>query len=258
MSCFDRLGRLIRTNILENHVQRGNVVQSGPSEFVVCHYSYMPELRVYDSDLQLLRDVRCIDLSNICCNSKFVFGLWDTRDSSPANDAYIHYFQENINSEDNEQEKQYSRQRIQVYQLDTLSEVFELRVSNKYTIERIMADEHRVVAISRLASEPSQHCFMSVFDLATCGESAGGFFLIERHIDLVMQRLWLEELFLLDGWLVVPRKNPFKSVMTWFDKNGKRSEQSTAFDTENLRAIYSSSSSLLFALFDNKLLLKPC
>ena len=43
----------------------------------MCHYPEHPELAFYDSDLQLLRNVRCKEVSIIRCNSKFVFGLWD-------------------------------------------------------------------------------------------------------------------------------------------------------------------------------------
>ena len=273
MSCFDLLGRQIGTGTVRRRVERDNVVQSGPSEFVVCHFSKSPELSVFNSDLHCMRTVRCKYFTNICCNSKFVFGLWDTREKYDPNCPYS-----NIHGpyDDNkEQEEQHSPLRIQVHHLDTLSEAFALLVPKKFTMGRIMADEHHVVAISCLGSEPfwrdsaSRLWFMSVFDLQAIGNDSGDdedarggktkrFYLVKRHIDLAMQTVWLTGVFRLDGWLVVPRYGPHTKEMVCFNKNGKRSETSTELDTNKLRAIYSSDSCLLFALHDYKLLLKRC
>ena len=63
-----------------------------------------------------------------------------------------------------------------MHSLETLREVFCVRVPDEYTIERIMADEHHVVAVSRLGNDPSwqnldsRQWFMSFFDLATLDE----------------------------------------------------------------------------------------
>ena len=148
--------------------------------------------------------------------------------------------------------------------LDTLKEAFGLRVPIKYTIERIMADEHHVVAMSLLESKVSSHWFMSTFDLATCNESGGGgnnnrdgktvrkFFLAERHVCLAFESLYLDSVFLLDGWMVVL----LNDKLFWFDKNGKQSETTTKLDASKVKSIYSSGSSLLFTQIGGKLLLK--
>ena len=255
MSCFDRLGRLIGSQYLDHLVQRGNVAQCGPSEFVVCHYSDSPELSVYDSDLKCLRNTGCMNYSAICCNSKFVFGLWDW------GDRHDYYYEPDDDDDDSdEQQAQYSRQRIQVLHLDTLNDAFGLRVPAKYTIERIMADERHVVVISRLACEPSRQWIMTLFDLATCNESASGdktarkFFVAERHVPLAIKSVSLSSVFLFEGWLVVPRKSMNKFV--WFDKKGQQSETSTKWDSQYLKKIYSFGSDLLFSTHDGKLLLK--
>ena len=245
MTCIDRLGRSVR--VLPNLVKREQVAQCGPSEFVVSHYvtEREPEMSVYDSDLHCLHHIRCVKcFSDICCNSKFVFGLWDTGDSYEPN-----------------KEDGYATLRIQVLYLHTLSEAFGLRVPRKYAIERIMADEHHVVAMSfayESGRRESFQWFMSVFDLQAIGNESsrvetGRFFQAERHIDLAMPSVWLSEVFLLDGWLVVPSEDDKK--LFWFDKDGQQSETSTEWDTGELRAIYSSGCSLLFAL-DDTLLLK--
>ena len=123
-----------------------------------------------------------------------------------------------------------------------------------------MADEHHVVAMSRLEDSDleSRQLFMSIFDLATCNESGGDgktarFFLFERQIDLTIKPLLLSNVFLRPVFLV-----PLNGELVWFDKKeGKRSETSTVLDTCNLDAIYSSDSSLVFALLDrSKFLLK--
>ena len=146
--------------------------------------------------------------------------------------------------------------------LDTLKDAFGLRVPMKYTIEwRIMADEHHVVAMSKLDGEASRQWCMSIFDLATCSENSrsarGGktarkFFLAERHVRFAIESLYKPCVFLLDGWLVVA----LNKELVWFDKNGKRSETITELDTNKMRSIYSSRSSLLFTQRDGQLLLK--
>ena len=245
VACFDRLISISRQiHLVSDHVIRSDVAQCGPNEFVVSCFTDEPEMRVYDSDLRCLRKVQCKYFSRICCNSKFVFGLFDTDDDG--------------------QEEAFSNQRVQVHHLDTLSEAFELRVLDEYRIVQLKADERHVVAMSRLSSEPSSpgscQWFMSIFDLQASDEKKGNnkmvrFFRAERHIDLAMQRLWLSEVFLLDGWLVVPHKD--ENTFVWFDAKGERSETSTDVDLSKLRAIYSSDgSSLLFALDDDTLLLK--
>ena len=121
------------------------------------------------------------------------------------------------------------------------NDFFNLRVPKKYTMYRIMPDEHHLIAISLVGNKS----LTSIFDLVTCNESDGDkskgrktarkFFRAERHIGLA-----------LDGWLVVPFKD--KNTFAWFNKNGERSETITDVDLGNLQAIYSSRSSLLFAL----------
>ena len=211
MTCFDRLGQSKSNDTLEYNVQQANVVQCGPSEFVVRHEPAhgSSKLSVYNSNLTCLRDVVCKSFSNICCNSEFVFGLWNSDDDDDDNDN-------DNDNDDNELDKRYSRQRIRVHHLDTLSEAFDLRVPNKYTVERILADEHHLVAVCSVGDKEDQW-YMSVFDLATCSQIDGGderrFSLPEENIDLEMERLLLDEVFLLDGWLVVPTDQQF----AWFD-----------------------------------------
>ena len=242
MSCFDPLGRLTGSKYLFHHVEHEHVGQCGPSEFIVCHYSDSPELSVYDSDLKCLRNVGCRDFSSFCCNSQFVFGLWNTGDSCLAD-----------SDDDDKQEEEYSSHRIQARHLDTLSKAFSLRVPKKYTIERIMADERHVVAMSFLKdSKLSSEWFMSIFDLATYSES--DFFLAERHVGLAIESYSLPRVFLFDGWLVVPREN--QNELVWFDKRGARSETSTKWDSDDLNNICSSGSSLFFIQRDGNLLLK--
>ena len=148
MSCFDSTGRLICSKSLAPNVRKQDVSQCGRSEFVVCQYrDFSPTLCVYDLAFECLRDdVNFRNFRNICCNSKFVFGLWNA-------DIY------DCGDEDS----------IHACHLDTLSEAFDLCVPKKYKIQQIMADEHHVVAISSLkGSEPeSRQLFMSIFDLAT-------------------------------------------------------------------------------------------
>ena len=244
MCSFDRLGRLLGSDSLYQPVDQACVAQCGPNEFVVCADKYPPELGVYDSHLQCLRTVRCFQtFSSLCCNSKFVFGLW--QHLRGANNPY-------------------QKRSIQAYHLDTLSEAFGLEVPAKYTMKRIMADEHHVVAMGRVedSETPSRPWCMSVFDLtkATCNESSGDktsggkrasrSFMIESNFELSIKPLSLSNVFLFEGWLVVPLKNE----LAWFDKKGKRSATSTEWDSEYLKQIYSSGSSLLFGPNDNTLL----
>ena len=80
---FDWAGRIIglSDNDDEKHnVKQGTVSQCGPNEFVVSHGWGDPELIVFDSILKCLRKARCKKFSHICCNSKFVFGLWYNSD----------------------------------------------------------------------------------------------------------------------------------------------------------------------------------
>ena len=140
MSCFDQLGRLTATDTLDRHVQQVNVVQCGPSAFVVCHESNSssPKLSVYDSTtgLKRLRTASCKGFSSICCNSKHVFGLWESYERD---------------SDDGEKETENcTRQRIQVHRLDKLNEAFGLLVPEEYKIERILAEEQHVVAVCRV------------------------------------------------------------------------------------------------------------
>ena len=277
ISCFDRLGRLIGTEKLECDVWRENVAQSGPNQFVVCHESDTFKLSVFNSSLHCLRTVDCKNFWNICCNSKFVFGLWDT-DNEDYYDDYDYDDDDdedddddfNVDSDDSdeqeeeeEEEEEYSSHRIQVRHLDTLSKAFELCVPELYTIERIMADEHHVVAMTQL-DKSSRQWFMTIFNLATCNKSdyrsarRGGktkFFLAEKHVRLAFESLFLPSVFLFNGWLVVPREN--EKQLIWFDKNGTRSERSTKWDTKKLKEIHSSGSSLLLLnQHDGKLWLK--
>ena len=253
MSSFDRLGRLTASESVRHHVERDQVVQCGHSEFVVRHNLLLHRLSMFDSDLNCVRRVACKPFSNICCNSKFVFGLWS---------GGSRLYPESNKVDDNV--------RIAACHVDTLTEAFGLRVPEKYRIERIMGDEDHVVAMTRLDSESlsrqpeSRRWFMSVFNLATCKEGGGGgkdaregqktrFFLPERHIDLDMQRVWLEDVFLLDGWLFLLHNH---NEIFWFDKNGNRSKPNTVLNTRDLRTIYSSRSVLLFAFYEGKLLMR--
>ena len=77
ISSFDWAGRLIGSSSdLELHVEQQNVAQCGPHTFVLCDGPNYPQLSVYNSRLSCLRKVECRNSSTICCNSKFVFGLW--------------------------------------------------------------------------------------------------------------------------------------------------------------------------------------
>ena len=259
--CFDGLGRQIgRQTTVESLVERQNVALCASNEFVVCHgFDSMRMLSFYDSELHCLRTVHCKVFWNICCNSKFIFGKLDTDDSNET----VADNDDNDNDND-EQQADNSTEKIQVLHLDTLSEAFELRVPKKYRIEQIMADEHRVVTIIELASEPNSHDrFMSIFDLATCDESGGSggdtrasgptYFLAEKTIDLAIDFSYKHFIILFDGWLVFPHEHE----LVWFDKkNGTRSETRTEWDSENVIDIYSFGSSIIFEQRDGKLLLK--
>ena len=243
MSHFNRLGRLIGTDTLESYVLQYNVVQCGPSEFAVCFdpASGSSILSVFNSNLTCLRDVVCKSFFNICCNSKFIFGLWNSN--------------EDDGDDEDDDDNENSSQRIRGHHLDTLSKAFDLLVPQKYRIDRIIADEHHLVAVCRVSDEARQW-YMTVFDLATCNQIGGKkkarFPLPERHIDLAIEWLLIEEVFLLDGWLVVPSDNE----ILWFDKEGKRSETSTELNNRELQTIYASRSVLLFLFHDGTLLMK--
>ena len=255
ISCFDRLGRRIGSDKLEGSIKRDHVALNGPKQFVVHHYSPsdLPELSVYNSSLHRLRSVECKNFSKICCNSKFVIGLWDT--------IYSH---QSDSDDEQEEEEEYSTRRIQVRNWDTLSKAFCLVVPEKYEIEGIMADEQHVVAMSRAGSE----WFMSVFDLAACTQSvnrgarkraAGNFFLAEKHVLLDLgphfyrDSEYLSKVFSFDGCLVVPRQ---RRELVWFDKNGTPSETRTELDSKNMRDFYASGSIIILTSNDGKLLLK--
>ena len=256
MSCFDQLGRLIATDTVERHVRQEDVVECGPSEFVVYHdQSDSHQLSVYNSALKCLRNTQSKQFSSICCNSKFVFGLWYDDDDDDAKD----------DDDGDDQEEEYSRQMIRVLHLDTLSEAFVLRMPAQYTIERILADEYHVVAMCPVGDEARQW-YMCLIDLATCNQieddtsntSAGGVktacvSLAENRIDVEISWLWLDQVFLLDGWLAVPS---YQEIM-WFDKEGTRSETRTNWDnTTQLWAINASRSGVLFKFRDGSLLMK--
>ena len=276
INSFDLSGRLIgSSNGLRHHVDPKQVAQCGPNEFVVCGLDLHNEMKVFDSRMTNLRQAKCRNYANICCNSKFVFGLWDASDKH--NYGYASDSDSDDDDDDDDEEEDYrgndyykqdqvgcSSQRIQACHLDTLRSAFCLLVPEEFTIERILADEQHVVAMSRLHSETGEW-FMSIFDwqLASAetngNKSARKFVHIERHIELTLTGpLLLFSAFLLDGWLVVPRENA--NELTWFDKgSGKRSKTSTKFNTSNmskLQAIYSSGSSLFFEIKRCQLCLK--
>ena len=273
MSCLDWAGRLISSESMGPHVDQKRVAQCGLSEFVVCHYpDFTPTLSVFDSVLKRLRSVRLYKFySQICCNSKFVFALWDTdvilepdfdfddddddynqhNNQDNNHDSSDDYNDDDDNDDSFEQKEQYSTKRIQVLHLDTLREAFSLRLPKKYKIKRVIADEHHVVAMSRLDREPvTRHWSISIFDLATYNESSGdggnnntSFYLVEKHIELTTEPLLLSSVFLFHGWLVVPLKNA--NELVWFDKSGARRETSTKLNNiSSVRAIYSSAPEL--------------
>ena len=124
MSSSDRHGRRLGTASFAKNVHRNNVAQCGPYEFIVCHDFDSPKLGVFDSGLKCLRTVDCKDLVGICCNSKFVFGLWDT--SHSYNYPYRHRQVPDLHAIQHETHK--SRHMIQVHHVHTLSEVICLRV----------------------------------------------------------------------------------------------------------------------------------
>ena len=252
-NCFDRLGRPIGSETtVKSRVYRENVALCGSNEFVVCHgFGSLRMLSFYDSELHCLRTAHCKVFSDICCNSKFIFGrlcAYDSNETDSDDDA----------KEDNEQDADNSTERIQVLHLDTLGKAFELRVPTKYPIEQIMADELHVVAKTILYNKSSCHCLMSIFDLATCSESGGGgrdtggptYFLAEKTIDIDYSNKHRVVLF--DGWLVFPHEHE----LIWLDKNGARSETRTEWDSGNVRDMYSFGSSIIFEQRDGKLLLK--
>ena len=145
--------------------------------------------------------------------------------------------------------------------MDTLTKAFCLFVPDEYLMERVMADEHRVVVMSTPNIATSHKLFMSIFNLATCNERGGNrdarrgtrFFLPEKTIDLAIESQSLPSVFLFYGWLVFLHED---RELIWFDKEGKRSETSTEWDSKKLKEIYSSGKSLLFTQHDSNILLK--
>ena len=145
-----------------------------------------------------------------------------------------------------------------------LREAFSLHVPKENKIKRIMSDEHHLVAMSQLAvREPeSPRWFMSVFDLQAisdadvrvAGQAAAAckFFLAERHVRLDMESARTPVVFLLDGWLVFRLENE----LAWIDKEGKRTETSTEWNSKKWLGIYASGSTLILTRHDGKILLK--
>ena len=278
ISCFNRLSRPIGFDKLEWQLKRENVAQCGLNQFVMCHGSDTFKLSVYNSSLQCLRDLECKEFSSICCNSKFVFGLWNARYSYESDsdnddeDEDEDQEQDDNESDELEDEEEYSPQRIQVCHLDTLSKAFELRVPKKCTIERIWADEHHVVAMSKLTMSYLDW-YMTIFDLAKCNRhgdnrqqqakrarkkkaAAGVFFLAEKHVLLNLDRRFYDSEFLskvslFDGCLVALRV--YTNEILWFNKNGTRSEMSTRLDNTNLKELYASGSIIILTSKDGKL-----
>ena len=272
MSCFDQLGRLIGTDNLDYYVKRQNVAQCGPNQFVVFYdVTYNDEssvefkLSVYNSSLHRLRSVDCNKFTDICCNSKFIFGLCDAYESDDEDGSE--------DNDDEPEEEECARTWIQVCHLDTLRTSFCLVVSDEYTIERIMSDEHHVVAMSRPKdSELLSQWFISIFNLATCNESGVGdfdnsnaklggdetastkFFLAEKTIDLPIESYPMPRVFLFNGWLVVPLKDEQKLI--WFDKEVELSETITKWDSNRFKDFFPFGSGLLFTQHDSKILLK--
>ena len=200
MNCFDQLGRLIGTENIEHYVRQENVTQCGTKQFVVNYDFHSPKLSVYNSSLHRLRSVDCKKFSNICSNSKFIFGLWDSFDSFDSDEDDDD--DNNDNDSDEQQEEEYSYQLIQARHSDTLRKAFVLCVPEKYTMHRIMADEHHVVVMSRVDSVPgSCHWFMSVFNLQAiyaesdvrdkAGKKTRKIFLAERHVRLDIEPIRL-------------------------------------------------------------------
>ena len=193
------------------------MAQCGPSTYVAYSCSYSPKLSVYDTGLKCLRDARCKIFSEICSNSKFVFGVWQRNER-----------QRNERSDANEREL-YSHKMIQVHDLGTLSEAFGLRLPIEYTVERIMADEHHLVTMNRLENDWSGHQWsMSIFDLqAKSGmenydKEGARFFLAERHVKLGLRSSTWLPVFLHCEWLVVP----LESELVWYDKRALEARQS--------------------------------
>ena len=196
INSFDWAERLIGSeDNLNFHIQQEKVSECGPNEFVLCDGPRYAQLRVYDSSLTCLRKAECRNLSTICCNSEFVFGLWDANDEQ--NDDYESDLGDYDEDDSDEQEEPCSSRRIQACHLDTLKTAFHLLVPKKYTIERIVADKHHLVAMSRLSDEPdeSRQWFMIIFDLQEASVEKNGnktarkFLLVERLIDLTIEPL---------------------------------------------------------------------
>ena len=179
-----------------------------------------------------------------------MFGLWDS------NELKNYYYKYHC-----DEDEQCSSLRVQACHLDTLKEAFSLRVPSKTTIERIMVDEHHVVAMSRPeeSEQESHQWFMSIFDLQASANTNGNktvrkFHLVERHIELSLEPILLSSFFAYNEWLVVPCKN---RELLWFDKKDTRNETSTKLDNiSDMTAIYSSGSSLLFTVGKKQALVK--
>ena len=253
MNSFDRAGRLIGTIELDFHVQQDKVAQCGPDAFIVSHGVLHSQFTIYDSRLTCLRVMDCRCFSQICCNSKFVFGYCD---ASYMNNLNVVVFMVDPDDDhDDEDYGEYSDLRIRVHHLETLRTAFSLLVPAKYTIERIMADERHVVAMSRLINkQQSRDWYMTIFDLQEASAEKNGnknarkFFLAKTPIQLTIEPFFLlSSVFLFSGWLLVPCNR--NRELVWFDKKGKRSETSTELNNiSHVPAIYSLGFSLLFAL----------
>ena len=271
MRCFDQHGRLIGAETVECYVQQANVAQSGPDKFFICDGSHDPELILYDSCLNCLSTIECNNFSQICCNSQFLFGLWDRNDEngrnceSDSDDDDDNDDDDDGDDDGDEQDEQYASRRINVHYLDTMKKAFCLLVPEKYTISRILADKHHVVALSLLSDEAeSRQLYMSIFALQqeTSNKKKGNkparnFFLLYTWVDLdlTFDHWTLSGLFLFGGWLVVGLMNAKELV--WFDKSGTRSETSTKLHKYSIwRPIYSSGSSILIPQHKYKYLVK--
>ena len=128
-----------------------------------------------------------------------------------------------------------------VHHLHTLKKAFVLGVSIKHTVERIMADESHLVAMSCVSREAeNRRWFMRIFDLATSNERGGHKLMpAQSRIELTIEPMLVSSVFLFDGWMVVPLEKA--NELVWFDKSGRRRETRTKLDNiSNVLAIYSS------------------
>ena len=254
------------------------MAQCALDQFIMWYDYASPKLCVYNSSMHRLRNVACKRYSAICCNSKFVFCLFDKTSHSELSNSYepggsdyenvyiSHDEDDDVEYEqEEEEEEECSTQRIQARHLDTLSKasfIFYVR-EKKYSIKQIVTDEHHVVALSCLDREPFNQWYMSIFDLqATRDEKIDGanstaarrrkVYLAERFVRLDIESVWLSSVFLLDGWLLFHLNNE----LVWIDKEGARSETRTEWDSKKLNGIFASGSSLILTQRNGKLLLK--